>query len=76
MHYVVADNGVQAPKDSDLQTVTYTRTNTIDKVTGATVKEGTWQADKNAFTDVTSPDLSKDGYTPSLETVQFNAPRT
>ena len=74
VHYVVADNGVQAPKDSDLQTVTYTRTNTIDKVTGATVKEGTWQADKNAFTDVTSPDLSKDGYTPSLENVQFNAP--
>ncbi|WP_267866937.1 mucin-binding protein [Limosilactobacillus reuteri] len=74
VHYVVADNGVQAPKDSDLQTVTYTRTNTIDKVTGATVKEGTWQADKNAFTDVPSPDLSKDGYTPSLETVQFNAP--
>ncbi|WP_253923176.1 mucin-binding protein [uncultured Limosilactobacillus sp.] len=74
VHYVVADNGVQAPKDSDLQTVTYTRTNTIDKVTGATVKEGTWQVDKNAFTDVTSPDLSKDGYTPSLENVQFNAP--
>ncbi|WP_267866615.1 mucin-binding protein [Limosilactobacillus reuteri] len=74
VHYVVADNGVQAPKDSDLQTVTYTRTNTIDKVTGATVNEGTWQADKNAFTDVPSPDLSKDGYTPSLETVQFNAP--
>ena len=74
VHYVVADNGVQAPADSDLQTVTYTRTNTIDKVTGATVKEGTWQADKKAFTDVTSPDLSKDGYTPSLENVQFNAP--
>ena len=74
VHYVVADNGVQAPKDSDLQTVTYTRTNTIDKVTGATVNEGTWQADKNAFTDVTSPDLSKDGYAPSLENVQFNAP--
>ncbi|MGI1802249.1 mucin-binding protein [Limosilactobacillus reuteri] len=74
VHYVVADNGVQAPADSDLQTITYTRTNTIDKVTGATVKEGTWQADKNAFTDVTSPDLSKDGYTPSLENVQFNAP--
>ena len=74
VHYVVADNGVTAPKDSDLQTITYTRTNTIDKVTGATVKEGTWQADKNAFTDVASPDLSKDGYTPSLENVQFNAP--
>ena len=74
VHYVVADNGVQAPKDSDLQTITYTRTNTIDKVTGATVKEGTWQADKDSFTDVKSRDLSKDGYTPSLENVQFNAP--
>ena len=74
VHYVVADNGVQAPADSDLQTVTYTRTNTIDRVTGATVKEGTWQADKNTFTDVTSLDLSKDGYTPSLENVRFNAP--
>ena len=74
VHYVVADNGVQAPADSDLQTITYTRTNKVDKVTGATVNEGTWQADKSAFTDVTSPDLSKDGYTPSLETVQFNAP--
>ena len=74
VHYVVADNGVQAPKDSDLQTITYTRTNKVDKVTGAVVNEGEWKADKNAFTDVPSPDLSKDGYTPSLETVQFNAP--
>ncbi|MCT3601397.1 YSIRK-type signal peptide-containing protein [Lactobacillus acidophilus] len=74
VHYVVADNGVQAPADSDLQTITYTRTNRVDKVTGATVNEGTWQADKSAFTDVKSPDLSKDGYTPSLENVQFNAP--
>ncbi|WP_436632478.1 mucin-binding protein [Lactobacillus acidophilus] len=74
VHYVVADNGVQAPADSDLQTITYTRTNRVDKVTGATVNEGTWQADKSVFTDVKSPDLSKDGYTPSLENVQFNAP--
>ncbi len=74
VHYVVADNGVQAPADSDLQTITYTRTNKVDKVTGAVVNEGDWKADKNAFTNVDSPDLSKDGYTPSLETVQFNAP--
>ncbi|WP_289762627.1 mucin-binding protein, partial [Lactobacillus intestinalis] len=74
VHYVVADNGVQAPKDSDLQTITYTKTNKVDKVTGAIVNEGEWKADKSAFTDVTSPDLSKDGYTPSLENVQFNAP--
>ncbi|MDT9605101.1 mucin-binding protein [Lactobacillus johnsonii] len=74
VHYVVADNGVQAPADSDLQTITYTRTNKVDKVTGAVVNEGEWKADKNAFTDVPSPDLSKDGYTPSLENVQFNAP--
>ncbi|WP_267493661.1 mucin-binding protein [Limosilactobacillus reuteri] len=74
VHYVVADNGVQAPKDSELQTITYTRTNKVDKVTGAVVNEGEWKTDKNAFTDVTSPDLSKDGYTPSLENVQFNAP--
>ncbi|KRM32971.1 LPXTG-motif cell wall anchor domain protein [Lactobacillus intestinalis DSM 6629] len=74
VHYVVADNGVQAPKDSDLQTITYTKTNKVDKVTGAVVNEGEWKADKSAFTDVTSPDLSKDGYTPSLENVQFNAP--
>nr|WP_253284884.1 LPXTG cell wall anchor domain-containing protein [Lactobacillus johnsonii] len=74
VHYVVADNGVQAPADSDLQTITYTRTNKVDKVTGAVVNEGDWKADKNAFTNVDSPDLSKDGYTPSLETVQFNVP--
>ena len=74
VHYVVADNGVPAPADSDLQTITYTRTNKVDKVNGTVVTEGTWQADKNAFTDVDSPDLSKDGYTPSLATVQFNAP--
>lgn len=74
VHYVVADNGVQDPADSDLQTITYTRTNKVDKVTGAVVNEGDWKADKNAFTNVDSPDLSKDGYTPSLETVQFNAP--
>ena len=74
VHYVVADNGVQAPADSALQTITYSRTNTVDKVTGATVNEGTWKADKNAFTDVKSPDLSNDGYTPSVDNVQFNAP--
>ena len=74
VHYVVADNGVQAPADSDLQTITYTRTNKVDKVTGAVVNEGEWKADKNAFTNVDSPDLSKDGYTPSLATVQFNTP--
>ncbi|MCD7118571.1 YSIRK-type signal peptide-containing protein [Limosilactobacillus albertensis] len=74
VHYVVADNGVQAPADSTLQTITYSRTNTVDKVTGATVNEGTWKADKNAFTDVKSPDLSNDGYTPSVDNVQFNAP--
>ena len=74
VHYVVTDNGVQAPADSDLQTITYTRTNKVDKVNGTVVTEDEWKADKNAFTNVDSPDLSKDGYTPSLETVQFNAP--
>ncbi|WP_225209029.1 mucin-binding protein [Limosilactobacillus walteri] len=74
VHYEVADHGVAAPADSDLQTITYTRTNTVDKVTGQVTKEGTWKTDKDAFSNVVSPDLSKDGYTPSLETVQFNTP--
>ena len=71
IHYEMAD-GTKAPADSDLQTVTWTRTNTVDQVTGKPVQEGKWKADKDAFKDVNSPEVA--GYTPSQANVQFDTP--
>ena len=72
VHYIVADNGATAPADSATQTITWTRTNTVDKTNGQTVKEGTWTPDKSSFANVDSPTLK--GYTPSQATVQFATP--
>lgn len=72
VHYIMAD-GTMAPADSPVQTITWTKTDQVDQATGKTVKEGTWQADKDAFADVKSPEVR--GYQPSLTNVQFNAPQ-
>lgn len=72
VHYVVAGNEANkpaAPADSPIQTINWTQTNTVDRVTGATVNEGTWSSDKNAFTDVDSPTVT--GYTPGTKTVKL-----
>ena len=71
VHYIMAD-GTKAPDDSAIQTINWTQTNTVDRVTGATVNEGTWSSDKNAFTDVDSPTVT--GYTPGTKTVKFATP--
>ena len=71
VHYEMAD-GTKAPADSPTQTVTWTRTNTVDQVTGKPVQEGKWKADKDAFKDVNSPEVA--GYTPSQANVQFDTP--
>lgn len=74
VHYVVAGNEANkpaAPADSPTQTINWTRTNTTDKVTGATI-EGTWTPDKNGFTSVTSPDLTN--YTPDQAVANFTTP--
>ncbi len=75
VHYVVAGNEANkpaAPADSPIQTINWTQTNIVDRVTGATVNEGTWSSDKNAFTDVDSPTVT--GYTPGTKTVKFATP--
>ena len=75
VNYVVAGNEANkpaAPADSPTQTINWTRTNTTDKVTGATT-EGTWTPDKNSFTSVTSPTLT--GYTPDQAVANFTTPQ-
>lgn len=71
VHYIMAD-GTKAPDDSAIQTINWTQTNTVDRVTGATVNEANWSSDKNAFTDVDSPTVT--GYTPGTKTVKFATP--
>lgn len=71
VYYIMAD-GTKAPDDSAIQTINWTQTNTVDRVTGATVNEANWSSDKNAFTDVDSPTVT--GYTPGTKTVKFATP--
>ena len=71
VHYIMAD-GTKAPDDSAIQTINWTQTNTVDRVTGATVNEANWSSDKNVFTDVDSPTVT--GYTPGTKTVKFATP--
>ena len=59
VHYIVADGKVDAPADN-VQHVTWTKTDTVDDVTGK-VTEGTWTPDKTSYGKVTTPALP--GYT-------------
>ena len=72
VHYIISDGKVTPPADSPTQTITWTKTDTVDKVTGETTKEGTWTPDKQSFTDVKSPELA--GYTPNKANVTFTTP--
>ncbi|MBB1079594.1 YSIRK-type signal peptide-containing protein [Limosilactobacillus sp. STM2_1] len=72
VHYIIADGAVQAPADSANQTITWTRTNSVDKATGKIVNEGAWTQSKQNFADVKSPEVK--GYTPAVENVQFATP--
>ena len=72
VHYLMAD-GSKAPADSSLQTITWTKVDQVDQVTGQTIKDGAWTPSQSAFANVNSPMVS--GYTPSLKTVQFATPR-
>lgn len=47
-------NKPQAPADSPVKIINWTKTDTVDKVTGKTT-EGTWTPDKQSFETVTSP---------------------
>ncbi|MQB73675.1 hypothetical protein DN439_08765, partial [Lactobacillus reuteri] len=71
VHYEMAD-GSTAPADSPTQTVTWTKTDTVDKVDGHTVKEGDWSQPQGSFKDVKSPQVA--GYTPDTDNVSFQTP--
>ena len=72
VHYIMAD-GTKAPADSPVQTITWTKTDQVDQVTGKTVKAGTWTPDKSSFADVESPEVQN--YQPNMKNVHFAAPQ-
>ena len=72
VHYIMAD-GTKAPADSPVQTITWTKTDQVDQVTGKTVKAGTWTPDKSSFADVESPEVQN--YQPNMKDVHFAAPQ-
>ncbi|WP_460023025.1 mucin-binding protein, partial [Lactovum odontotermitis] len=67
IHYVYEDGTEAAPDKTDK--VTFTRTNTTDKVTGEVISSTDWIAenDDTTFDAVTSPEI--DGYTADKSTV-------
>ncbi|WP_460023634.1 mucin-binding protein, partial [Lactovum odontotermitis] len=67
IHYVYEDGSEAAPDKTDK--VTFTRTNTTDKVTGEVIASTDWVAenDVTTFDAVTSPEI--DGYTADKSTV-------
>ncbi|GAB2026122.1 hypothetical protein OfM2_00240 [Lactovum odontotermitis] len=68
IHYVYEDGSEAAPDKTDK--VTFTRTNTTDKVTGEVISSTDWVAenDDTTFDAVTSPEI--DGYTADKSTVE------
>ncbi|MCR1902331.1 mucin-binding protein, partial [Ligilactobacillus apodemi] len=68
VHYVGA--GDQTPADN-VQTATWTKTVTVDKVTGETVKETEWTPNKTNYDEVKTPAVT--GYVADKETVPSTA---
>lgn len=67
VHYQDADGNMIAPENA--QSARWTRTITVDKVTGQIIAATDWTSDPTEYVTVSSPAI--DGYTPDQTTVAF-----